>query len=83
MTELEFEKQENRILKYKNAIDKIAAIENKKAKIKNGILSIKCAYDKDIDFEYLGNEFKERLIQNIVSFFDSEIENIKKSMEEI
>lgn len=83
MTELEYKEQGERVEKYKNAQDKISVIEKKKSAIENGISSMNCAYDRQIDFDYLGDYFKQRLICAIVSFFDTEIETIRKSMEDI
>lgn len=83
MTESEFIKQNTRIEKYKNEYGKIGVIEGKRTAISNGIFSISCKYSRTIDFDFLGDDFKERLQNAIVSFLDSEIEAIKKSMEDI
>lgn len=83
MTESEYKEQSERLKKFKSAQDEISAIENRKAKIRNGILSINCDYNKEVDFKYFGDDFEERLINNITSFLDSEIETIRKSMEDI
>lgn len=83
MTNIEYKDQSERIEKYKKCSGRIFSIEKKKFAIQNGILSIQCSYDKQIDFDYLGEDFKQRLIENIVSFLDGEIENIKKEMEKI
>lgn len=83
MTESEYKKQSERLGKYKNAQDRISVIERKKSIIENGILSINCDYDKNIDFDYLGDGFKQKLVETITSFLESEIEEIKKSMEDI
>lgn len=83
MTELEYKEQSERLEKYKKAEDKISVISRKKSEISNGILSIRCAQNKEVNFNYLGDDFKERLLGNILSFLDSEIESIKKSMEDI
>lgn len=83
MTELEYKEQSERTERYKNAQDKISVIEKKKSAIQNGLLSINCAYDKQIDFDYLGDDFKQRMVDCIVSFLDTEIETIRKSMADI
>lgn len=83
MTDIEYKEQSERVGKYNKCSDKVSVIEKKKSAIQNGILSIQCSGDKQIDFDYLGNDFKKRLIENIVSFLDSEIENVKKEMENI
>lgn len=83
MTESEYKEQNERIKKYENAQDRICAIEKNKYKIRNGLLSINCAYDRQVDFDYLGDDFKERMINSISSFLDTEIETIRKSMEDI
>lgn len=83
MTESEFTKQNMRVEKYKNEYGKIGVIENKRTAISNGILSIQCEYNRTIDFDFLGDYFKERLQNVIILFLDSEIEAIRKSMEEI
>ncbi len=83
MTDTEYKELSDRIEKYKKCADKISVIEKKKLAIRNGILSIQCAYDKQIDFNYLGDNFKQRLTKNVASFLDGEIENIKKEMGKI
>ncbi len=83
MTDIEYKEQSERVEKYNKCADKVSVIEEKKSAIQNGILSIQCSRDKQIDFDYLGDNFKQRLIENIVSFLDEEIENIKKEMEKI
>lgn len=83
MTELEYKKQSERIERYKNVQDKISVIEKKKSAIQNGLLSMNCAYDRQIDFDYLGEDFKQKLSDVIVSFLDTEIETTRKSMEVI
>ncbi|MFQ9515311.1 MAG: hypothetical protein ACLRZ9_05735 [Eubacterium sp.] len=82
MTKQEFENQSKRIEKYKDAMDRIAVIENKIIQVQNGILVIECDYTR-FDFEYLGKGFKKRLAENVVQFLNSEIENLKKIIEEI
>lgn len=83
MTELEYKNQSERIEKYKNVQDKISVIEKKKSAIQNGLLSMNCAYGRQIDFDYLGEDFRQRLSDVIVSFLDTEIETMRKSMEVI
>lgn len=83
MTELESKEQSERLEKYKKAEDGISVLERKKSQINNGILSIECTCDKSVDFDYLGEDFKENLTRNIISFLDSEIQSIRKSMEDI
>lgn len=83
MTESEYKEQSERIKKYENAQGRICAIEKKKSAIQNGLLSMNCVYDRQVDFDYLGDDFKERLINSIASFLDTEIEAIRKSMGDI
>lgn len=83
MAESEYKEQNARLEKYNNIRDRISVITRKKSEINNGILSINCAYDKVIDFDYLGDDFKGRLLNNIISFLYSEIEASKKSMENV
>lgn len=83
MTDAEYKEQNERIKKYNKCTDRISVIESKKSAIQNGILSIQCVYDKQINFDYLGDDFKEKIVENIISFLDTEIQNIKKSMEGI
>lgn len=83
MTESEYKEQSERLRAYENAQDKLSVIEKKKSAIGNGILSMNCAYDRQIDFDYLGDDFKQRLIDVITSFLETEIETIRKSMEDI
>lgn len=80
MTEEEYKNQSERTGKYESAKDKISVLERKKLLISAGIYSVKtlCA---DIDFEYLGNDFKNRFTEHIIGFFDAEIEKIKREME--
>ena len=83
MTETEYKEQKERLSRYEKARDRIAVIAKVRALINNGILSINCACDKHVDFDYLGEEFKERLVNHITSFLDNEIENAKQSMEDV
>lgn len=83
MTELEYKEQSERMKRYKNAQDRISVIEKKKSAIQNGLSSMNCAYDKRIEFDYLGEDFKQRLVDFIVSFLDTEVETIRKSMGDI
>lgn len=83
MTESEYKEQSERLEKYKKAADRLSVITRRRAEINNGILSMNCAYDKQVNFDYLGEDFKEKLKNIIVSFFDAEIETIRKSMEDI
>ena len=81
MTEAEYKEQKERISRYEKARDRIAVITKDRDLINNGILSINCAYDKHVDFDYLGDEFKKMLVNHITSFLNNEIENVKKSMD--
>lgn len=83
MTELECREQSERVKKYNSAQDRISVIEKKKSAIRNGLFSMNCAYERNIDFDYFGDEFKQRLIDAITSFLETEIEIIRKSMEDI
>lgn len=83
MTESECKEQSERLEKYRNMQDKISVIVKKKSQISSGIISIKCMGSNVVDFDYLGDDFRERLTENILSLLDSEIETIKKSMETI
>ncbi len=83
MTITEYKEQSEKIEKYDKCTDRISVIVRNRHIIQNGILSIQCAYDKQVDFDYLGDNFKQRLIENIVSFLNREIVNIRKEMEEI
>ena len=83
MTEAEYKEQKERISRYEKARDRIAVIVKDRTLINDGILSINCANDKHVDFDYLGEEFKERLVIHITSFLDNEIENVKKSMDDV
>ena len=62
MTETEYKEQKERLSRYEKARDRIAVIAKVRALINNGILSINCAYDKHVDFDYLGDEFKKMLV---------------------
>ena len=88
MTESEYKEQSERLGRYRKAADRLSVITQKKADISNGVISIDCVstncdYGKQIDFEYLGEDFKKMLTDSVVSFLDSEIETIKKSMDDI
>lgn len=83
MTDVEYKKQNERVEKYNKCSDRISVIESKKSAIQNGILSIQCNYGRRIDFGYLGDDFKEKIVENIILLLDEEIENIKKIMEDI
>lgn len=83
MTEAEYKEQKERISRYEKARDRIAVITKDRDLINDRISSINCANDKHVDFDYLGEEFKERLIDNITWFLDNKIENVKKSMDDV
>lgn len=83
MTESEYKKLRGCLQKYEKEADRLSVITRKRAEINNGILSMNCAYDKQVNFDYLGEDFKEKLKNVIVSFLDAEIETIRKSMEDI
>lgn len=68
MTDIEYKEQNERVEKYNKCADMISVIEKKKSAIQCGISSIQCAY-RNIDFDYLVDNFKKRLIGNIVLFF--------------
>lgn len=83
MTESEYKQQIERINQYNAAINKISIISEKKQLIIDDGLAFVCSENRWIYFDYLGEDFKQRLINNITSFFDLEIESIRKSMEDI
>ena len=83
MTEKEYKELQARLEKYKCAEDRISVLERKKSSIQNGIMLITCAYQRQVDFDYLGDDFKERLVECICYFLDTEIQHIRESMDEI
>lgn len=83
MTESEYEEQSERLKKYSGCENAISALSRKKSDVEAGILSIRCTRVGEVDFGYFGKDFGERLQNTIALFLDSEIETIRKSMEEI
>lgn len=82
MTKEEYKEQSERLKQYKSAMDKISVIERKKSQISVGICFIQTPHE-NIDFDYLGDDFGNRLMDHITSFLDTEIQKAQKEMEAI
>ena len=78
MTETEYKKQSERLEKYKKAENRMSNISEMKSAISKGIISINCAYDREIHVAGFGQEFEERLAKVIMEILDLEIEDTAK-----
>ncbi len=82
MTTIEYERQRDRVNEYEKVLTEISALERKKTEISFGVASIESALGCRVEL-FFGEDFRERLTQHVLNFFDSEIENSRKRMEEI
>lgn len=83
MTEQEYKEQSERVKLYESKNNQIEFLEAEKIRISIGIVFLECEYEYKILFKHRSEDFVERLKEHICNFYESEIEDIKKSLEEI
>lgn len=83
MTAEEKEVMEKRLAEYKKCDSKIFAIRRRMECMKTPVESLRCYTQNAVDFDFLGEDFKNRLAENICEFCENEIKSIEEHMKEI
>lgn len=83
MNQSQYEEQLKRVSQYEKLSNSIDRLEEEKNFLENGILSIHCVYCNEIQCDGRHKGFYDNLQRAIMRTYDSEIERLRKLMEEI